>query len=440
MAAYLSRYRLRIAIILSAIVIIVYSSIKIWPFIVKSNVITIGYVGSYKLDQIPTEAVILATSSLITTDRSGKPKPALATNWTISENGKTYIVFLKDNLKWHDGTTVAAKDISIAIEDVKITAVNNKTIQFELPNPISSFPTGLDRPVFKTNSFYGTGDYRIVNIDKSGEIIQKISMVPKVKGLPSIEIKFYNREEQLINAIKIGEVKMAHISNVQAFNKWPNLEIIKNPQANEIVTIFYNTEDSLIADKNLRQALNFAINRNNFNGVVAHSPISPTSWAYTDEVKRYDYNQAKAKELLAKSSFTNPQITLSVYSDLKSVAEAIKKDWEELGVKVNLQEQKTISADFQVLLAIDEIPKDPDQYSLWHSSQKKTNLTRFKDVKIDKLLEDARSTSDEKTRKELYGDFQRFLTEESPAFFLYHPVKYKVTYKNSKDLINKLPY
>jgi len=67
------------------------------------------------------------------------------------------------------------------------------------------------------------------------------------------------------------------------------------------------------------------------------------------------------------------------------------------------------------------------------------NITKYNDPRIDKLLEDGRMTSDEERRKELYFDFQKSLTEDLPAIFLYHPYKYNVVYKNIEHLLEKLP-
>jgi len=75
-----------------------------------------------------------------------------------------------------------------------------------------------------------------------------------------------------------------------------------------------------------------------------------------------------------------------------------------------------------------EIPPDPDQHALWHSTQP-TNLTHYSDLKVDKLLEDGRQISDQARRREIYQDFQRFLVEDSPAIFLSHPVTYTITRK-----------
>lgn len=436
--AYVSRYKLRIASAVLIAVVFTTSAIKLIPLISRSNVISVGFVGVYTIETLPAEVLTLATNSLISADETGRPTPSLASHWTVSEDGKTYIVFLKDNLIWHDSTAVDAKDISIAIKDVKITAINNKTLEFKLPNPIASFPQALNKPIFKSQTFYGTGEFRIIKIDRVENIVKKIVLHPKNPDLPRVDIKFYPTEEQLLEAIKIGEVKTASVVNANIFNSWHNLNVERKIDNFLIVTIFLNNEDQEIASKEFRQALNFAIDRTTFDGETAISPISPASWAFNAQAKRYDYNVAKAKELLLKSGVKDPKITLTTTAGLDKIAEKIKKSWQAIGVQVEIKEEKTLPANFQALLAINKITPDPDQYSLWHSTQKETNITHYKNVKIDKLLEDARGTIDESKRKELYMDFQRFLEEDSPAIFLYHPYKYTITYKNAQDLLSKL--
>lgn len=437
-SAYLLKYKIWIVSAVVLIIILYFGLTKLWTQIVRSNTVTVGYVGVYSLQHIPTQVLSLATQSLIATDSSAKPIPSLASHWTVSDDGKTYVVFLKDNLKWHDSTDVTARDIAVAIENVTITALNNKAIEFKLPNPISSFPLALDKPVFKANSFYGMGEFRIVGIDKVGDIVKKITLIPKDNQLPKVEIKFYQTADQAKNAIKLGEIKSATVANAQEIQSWPNLNVKKTIDPFEEITIFFNNEDSQLISKELRLALTYAINRTDFDGQIALGPIAPTSWAFNSSIKKYEYNSAKAKELLSKSKVENPHITLSVTKDLEEIAEKVKENWDAIGVKTDIKVEKTLPKSFQALLAVNQLKPDPDQYSLWHSTQKTTNITRYKNVKIDKLLEDARTTQDENTRRDLYSDFQRFLVEDSPAIFLYHPYKYHVTYKNVQSLIEKI--
>lgn len=425
--------------IVAVLALLLYVLLTIFPNISQSNVINIGFVGNYTIENIPSDAISLATKTLIDVDASGKPQPALSSHWTISDDGKTYVVFLKDNLRWHDDTSVDAKDISIAIKNVEINALNNKAIEFTLPNPISSFLLALDTPVFKTNSFYGTGNYRIVNIDTVDGYVKKISLVPNQKNLPKVNIKFYPSQDQALLAFKIGEVRKGSFTQASEVENWPNVEVSKNIDENQIATVFFNNNDKFLSSKELRQALIYSTNRTEFDGEIAHSPISPRNWSYNSAVKKYEYNTGKAKELISKSNYDGETLTITYIPSLENVAKKLQNDWQSVGVKFQLKEANQLPIDYQAFLTVNRLSPDPDQYSLWHSSQSKTNVTGYKNVKIDKLLEDARSTQDEKQRQDLYADFQRFLVEDAPAAFLYHPYKYELAYKNIKNLLEKLP-
>lgn len=439
MLAYFRRYSWQIIVAIAAILVLSFFATRVWPNVSQSNTINIGYVGNFTINTLPSEALTLATKTLVSVDKSGRPVPSLASHWTVSPDGKTYTVFLKDNLKWHDGTNVSAKDISIAISNVQINALNNKAIEFQLPNPISSFLLALDTPVFKAHSFYGTNVYRITGMDTVDEFVKQISLLPNDKDLPKVNIKFYPTESQALTAFKIGDIKTGSFTQATELENWPNIDVKKEVGQNEIVTLFFNNGDQFLGSKDLRQALIHSIDRTEFDGEAANSPISPSNWAYNPLVKKYEFNTGKARELISKSNYSGEKLTLTYIPSLKGIAEKLKKDWEAVGVNVDINQESQLPGNYQIFLTVNKLSPDPDQYSLWHSSQTKTNITHYKNVKIDKLLEDARATSNDKEREGLYADFQRFLVEDAPAAFLYYPYRYELTYKNAQNLLNKLP-
>ncbi|KKR73456.1 MAG: Extracellular solute-binding protein family 5 [Candidatus Woesebacteria bacterium GW2011_GWA2_40_7] len=224
--------------------------------------------------------------------------------------------------------------------------------------------------------------------------------------------------------------EITDIFNPSPLDTWKKANVTTFSNAGEFVAIFFNTQDKILADKSIRQALSYAINKERFGGVRAISPISKESWAYNSQVKPYNYDLQKALETIAdykKSSKTDTlEIGITTSPILLKQAELIVKDWEALGVKVNLQVFSGIPSDYQSLLAIFDTPDDPDQYSIWHSTQTETNITRYQNPRIDKLLEDGRSQINIEDRKKTYLNFQRFLVEDSPAAFLYYPVTYKI--------------
>ena len=117
---------------------------------------------------------------------------------------------------------------------------------------------------------------------------------------------------------------------------------------------------------------------------------------------------------------------------LIATAEILKEQWKNLGIEIEIkamdisQIEKDVikKRDYESLLFGEVLTLIPDPYPFWHSTQKKDpglNLAIYQNKKIDKLLEDARQTLDEKERKENLEKFQDLLIEESPAVFLYNP-------------------
>ena len=187
-----------------------------------------------------------------------------------------------------------------------------------------------------------------------------------------------------------------------------------------------------MSEKSIRQALVYAIDKKSFDGDRAYGPLSPTSWAYNSQVKTYGYDKLRAEELieeLDEEQIKDMEIKLLTTPVLLPTAERIALYWEAIGIKTVLQVSSGIPADYQALLVVFEIPKDPDQYSIWHSTQTATNISNYQNPRIDKLLEDGRAELTLVERSKIYLDFQRFLVEDSPAAFLYHPTSYRVNRK-----------
>jgi len=198
--------------------------------------------------------------------------------------------------------------------------------------------------------------------------------------------------------------------------------------------VVFNLTDPMLSSKPLRQALAYAIKDKAPNQVRALSPLSPRSWAFNASVKPYEFNPDQARELYDRATTEatiSGELTIALGTSQSFLprAEAIAASWQEiLPVKVDVKIINAIEPNFQAILIAQEIPLDPDQHALWHSTQP-TNLSHFSDLRVDKLLEDGRKISDQKERREIYLDFQRFLVEETPVVFLEHPTTYTINRK-----------
>lgn len=391
----------------------------------------IGETGRYTIGNLPNPILRLIGNGLTQIDSEGNVIPDLASSWETTDKGKTWIFTLKDNIYWQDGDKVTSKTINYQFSDVSVKKPDDKTIIFMLDNTYSAFPFVVSNPIFKSG-LLGTGEWKVEDISLNGSIVEQISMSSE-KG-ESLIYKFYPTEESAKTAFQLGEVdRVDDLFNVEPFNSWEKFKVNSSPNLDEFVAVFFNTQDSILAEKEVRQALTYAIDKDRLGGTRAISPIAINSWAYNSQVKQYNYDPKKAKEMIDAYKKTSNQseiyINLTTSSLLLDKAEIIAENWRVVGVNVNLQVVGITPTDYQAFLAILDIPDDPDQYSLWHSTQTSTNITHYQDVRIDKLLEDGRSEIDFTSRKKIYMDFQRFLVEDSPAAFLYYPTIYSVSRK-----------
>ena len=399
----------------------------------------IGIVGRYGIDEIPSGIQNQISLGLTSLDESDNTVSGLASSWEVQDSGKVWI-FKLGNHKWQDGTKVVAKDINYKFSDASSEVVDEQTIKFVLKDPFSPFPTVVSRPIFK-RGLLGAGDWKVEKFTFFSNSHYLNSL--KLKKIKSQEIqtyKFYLTENDARTALKLGEVdKLIDIVDPKDFSAWKNIKVEPGVRLDRYVGIFINTEDPILSDKSVRQALAYAIDKSAFSEERAVSPVSPKSWAYNPQVKQYNYNPDRAKELLSsipKEQRANLTIKLVTTPTLLNMADKIKNYWDAIGIKTQIQVSNTPPSDFQTLLAIQTIPTDPDQYVFWHSTQLNTNITHYgkgvadqkpkESQRIDKLLEDGRRTLDQEERKVIYQDFQRFLVEDSPVIILFHPTTYVI--------------
>lgn len=378
----------------------------------------IGLVGRYTVDNLPYEILSKISKGLTETDEAGNILPSLAKSWETSDGGKTWVFTLDQNAKWQDGDKINSNEINYEFSDANIERPDDLSIKFILENQFSAFPVILTKPVFK-KGLLGMGEWKVKNVSLVGGYVQSITLVNSNKD--KLIYKFYPTEERLILGFKLGEVNI--IKSLQSslvFENWKAVKIDNEVGYNNFVGIFLNTENEKLSEKAVRQALNYAIDKN-FSNQRALGPISPFSWSYNPQVKQYQMDLEKTEEI------ENLSIKLSILPNLLKTAEKIAEDWKKAKVNVEVEVVTSVPQDYEAFLATVDIPKDPDQYSLWHSTQTGTNISRFKNPRIDKLLEDGRTELDQEARKKIYLDFQRFLVEEVPAIFLYHPTFYTIS-------------
>ena len=424
--------------LIGIIVVVSFSPYLLRIFTTKTE--RIGMTGSYTVDTLPPEILSKFSNGLLYVNDSGELIPLLADSWEPVDGGKEYRFHIKKDLTWNDGKPFTAKDIKYQFKDVRTEAENDYLLVFKLTKQLPIFPYFLTKHIVKYPLLGVAGLYKVDRIKLKDGFISELQLTPQSQKerLPILKYKFYDTDTKLVQAYKLGEITQMTTSKsnvADMFANWKNTAIEKEVDYSRVLTLFFNLSDPLLKeDKDIRHAIAESINDAKFidYGEDASGPIAPVSWAYSTDVRKYTYNPSVTSKIIKKytEASGSAQLTISTYYDHLTVADQIKDDLESVGLQPKVEVLSSdLPTSFQLFLAPMTLAKDPDQYFFWHSTQKKGNITAYKNVRVDKLLEDGRNTFSTKSRKELYSDFQRVLVDDMPAYFLYYPFAYTIKRK-----------
>lgn len=458
----------------------------------------------------------LLFSSLYKYDEKGNLVSDLAQEQTISEDGKTYTLKIRDDAHWHDGEKLTAHDIFFTTkliqdpafksplrgdwQDISVTTENETTLRFQLNEPSSSFANKLTfgilpRHIFEqipADSFLnsefnlkpvGSGPFVFASSSKDKEeslasfqLTRNENYYGQKAFLEKINFSFYSDENSLLEAYKEKSINgMGLVSQ----NK---LEEIKNRKDTNFLTldtpryfaVFLNPlKSKALADKKVREALNFATDRQVivdkvFSGYAKkiQSPILDSfaiPSAVKDKERSLDVDKAnalleeagwkKSADGMREKDGTKLEINLitTQWPALITTGEELKSQWEKVGAKVNLtnltiseiQQNFIKPREYDALLFGQEYSagSEPDFFLYWHSKWKKDpggNLALFDNKVADEALEKIRTTNSLDERKEAYGKLEEAIWENSPAVFLYSPQYIFVLNKKIQGFENKV--
>jgi len=224
-------------------------------------------------------------------------------------------------------------------------------------------------------------------------------------------------------------------------------------------------------DARIRRAIAYAIDKSQIiNGVLldigrpATGPYPPQSWAYNHEVSDYEYDPKKARQILEEAGWGDSDgdgILDKKSSDGKKInfeftiltnqgnkvrqmtAEIIQSQLKKAGIKTNVRiiewssfiHQFIDKKNFDAVILGWSLSRDPDQYSIWHSSEAREggyNFVSYKNPEVDKLLDMGRETFDFASRQKIYRRIHRIIHQDAPYIFLYYPDSLSVVHKRFK--------
>ncbi len=431
--AYFRRWK---KTILGAIAISLFTSVAVSALVffyimplLANDELRVGYWGVYRVEDLPDEVVGKMSMGLVKVEADGKISPAAAKSWEIKDN-KEYTFHLRDDLVFHDGTKFSSKTIPFNFEDVNKEIIDEYTVRYTLKDPYAPFLAALAEPIL-LKDLSGLGEYEIKDFELNAGFVKELRLQNLSGAKEKETIVFYPTEEALKIAFSLGEIDRAEniysasLDNKFDLTKWPSVKIEEKTNEDLIVTIFFNTTDSILSDKRIRQALHYALPADIPFGKRLYSPIIERS-IYFSKPPNYGISDKElAIEVLETAGGAPEKLNIKVTGELEDVGKLVQSSWKEIGVDSEIEVVDDLPQNFQVLIYEMRVPTDPDQYILWHSDQI-NNIVGYKNLRIDKLLEDGRSITDVDERREIYADFQKYLMDDLPASFFYQPKAYRI--------------
>ncbi|MFS0784691.1 ABC transporter substrate-binding protein [Bacillus sp. 1P06AnD] len=412
--------------------------------------------------------------------------PGLATEWKPSEDGLTYTLKLREGVKFQDGTDFNADAVVVNFDRWKkggaekkfdyyvsqfgdriqeVKAVDPLTVEFKLNSVLAPFlknlamspfaiasPAAIEKYGDKLNENpVGTGPFKFKEWKRNNTITLVKNENYWKKDLPKLDsviFKVIPENSARLNALNSGEadiIEGVNFSDLPSIEGNDKLQVFKRPSLNTAYLGLTNTRGPL-KDKLVRQALNYAVDKSAiidafYAGAAepAINPMPPVVAGYNTEVKDYEYNPEKAKELLKQAGYEKGfsielwamPVARPYMPDGQKIAEAIQADFEKVGVKAKivtyewatyLDKAAKGEAD-AFLLGWTGDNGDADNFLyvlLDQDSIGSNNYTYYKNPKVHELLTAAQKTVNEEERDKLYKEAQVLIKEDAPWIPLVH--------------------
>jgi len=434
--------------------------------------------------------------SLLKYDKNLNLTGQLARSWQVSKNNLTITFHLRPNLHWTDGTPFTSADCAFTLHLIQSKHTQSpyksdyiKVIGVETPDaltfvahysepfsPALSSWTSLNilpKHVFEHEDIMHTklarhpqatiGPYRLADWQAQQSILMRANpdyfdgpvwiTERLTRIIPDPATQFLE-----LSAGKLDTMNLSPIQYTRLFNTKPRLKANYNryKYLGFIYTYLgFNLKRPLFADRHVREAIAYAINRQEIVdgvllglGKVIASPYKPgTKWVNTRLHPR-PYDPDKAREILRSDGWSDHNgdgvldkdgkplsftiLTNNGNTQRANTAIIIQQRLKDVGieVKIRLVEWSAFIGNFidkrnfdAVILGWSLSP-EPDQYSIWDSSQtgkRQFNFLSYKNAKVDHVLVAARRTFDEAKRKQLYDVMQEEIYKDVPMVFLYAP-------------------
>jgi peptide/nickel transport system substrate-binding protein len=414
--------------------------------------------------------------------------PGLAQKWDISKDGLLYTFQLRPNVKFHDGTPLTAEAVKFCFDRqlndqgpfyatgtypyVKgflgnvagVEVVSPSIVQIRLKSALTPFLQYLAHHslyIYSPEALkkwgkdmvkhpVGTGAFKLETWEPEVKVVLTRNDdywggAPKIRQ--AIYVPIIEAQARL-SAIKTGEIDLTMDvppDSLDELRRDPNI-VVAESNSSAAWYVALNTRHPILKDKRVRQALNYAVNKDAIirdilkgTAIVSQSPLSPAYGPYhEDKVTTYPYDQAKARALLKEAGYpTGFELTFFVPesgSGMQSpveMATVIQANLAQVGVRAKIQTmewgaylKKYLDGPDMAEMSWNPSIGDPDHmmYMLLSSDRfpPAFNAGFYQNPRVDDLLRRGRTTIDDKERVPLYKEAQRLVTDDAPWIFVDH--------------------
>lgn len=378
-----------------------------------------------------------------------KPVPNLASNYSISEDALTITINMRDDIYWHDGAKITAKDVVYSLDTIKnnpssiyynsldyISSYSSKsnTITIYYKEPFSFALYNLCFPVIPEHYYsktsnqdsseslntLGSGMFKFSRYDIASKIIlertSNFKGVPKISTITAIistdrETDLNSFEQDITNFITVSTSDLGKFSLDKETEK-------ERVPSNNFEFLGFNLQHNLLSNINLRKAIAYLIPKDEIisniyleNGTKANTIINPKSWLFSSEIISYEYDIDMAIQYLKSSGITfseENKITILVNEENKQRIEAAKiisNRLNNIGIKNEVIKKPFVeykqlldNDEFDIFLGGIEFDKVPDYINFLTSSgldKSSINYSNINDKHMDELVMKVYSSKNE---------------------------------------------
>ncbi len=420
-----------------------------------------------------------------------KPEACLATEWA-KQSDNSYLVKLRENVRWSDGQRFTSEDVRFTIDRLKeissiysynvqyvvgVDVIDDYTVKINLDREVPFFEYYLTFPILskdyyegedfsttaKNSQPIGTGKYKIATVESSNIVLEKNTSWWNIKEKPltleKITVNLYSSIGELYNSFKIGNLDLVATDNTNLTEYIGTIGYTpKEIKGRNHTFLAFNMQNELLSRQEVRKAISYSIDKDNivstvFNNqcITSSFPLDYGSWLCQNTDTSSGYNTEQAKRVLEEAGWTytrsnywqktenrrTQRIELNLLvkssdSARVSVAENIKTQLESQGIRINVVQV----SDEEYTSRINNKNYDIALCTLTLSTSPDLttffgdgNLSNYSNDEIINIMNEVKNTTDENILKEKYNRLIEIYKSDVPYLSLYNS-KYTVAYNS----------